>query len=299
LHWYLKFKTEGLVIESLERKIIQLNNELFALKAERDSLNEKAQAWAKKRDKIHEEIRKIRLEAKGFKDQRDELNAEIKFLKVMRNERSRKRAEIIEKIKIQKQKIKVTSSTMTARSLKWVEDEIAKIEWNIQTEPHSLEEEKNLVNHVKTLALQLQAYKQTECVRKQIADLEAEAQALKAEIQSDGNKILELAQQSQKFHERMIKNLEKAKTLKTEADKLHHKYVEIKEESKTRHSKYIETLNQLKDVYAVIQQKEEEEKTKQQAILKKRVEEEALDKLKQGKKLSFEEFKFLAEQGKI
>jgi uncharacterized coiled-coil DUF342 family protein len=61
----------------------------------------------------------------------------------------------------------------------------------------------------------------------------------------------------------------------------------------------VEKLEQVKALCAAIRQKEEEEKSRHQANLKKQVEDEALEKLKQGKKLSFDEFKILAEQGKI
>ena len=269
------------------------------MKAQRDSLNEEAQAWAEKRDRLHEEIRKIRLEAKGFKDKRDELNAEIQFLKTLKEERWKKRRETIEHLKSQRLKIKSASTTKTSRSSRSLEDEISKVDWKIQTEPHSLEEEKKLVNHVKTLEVQLQAHRQIERVRSEITDLGTEAQKLKEEIQTDTKKILELAEQSQKFHEKMIKELEKTKALKTEADEMHRKFVESKEKSKACHSKYMKILEKIKVLRTTIQRKEEEERSEKQASLKKKIEDEASDKLKRGKKLSFEEFKILAEQGKI
>jgi uncharacterized coiled-coil DUF342 family protein len=241
----------------------------------------------------------LRLEAKGFRDKRDELNAEIQFLKTVKEERREKRADAIEQLKGQRLKIKATSTTRATRSSKSLEDEIAEIDWNIQTEPHSLEEEKKLVDQVKALEIQLQAHKKIEQLKGKIYGLGAEAQTLKDEIKTDSDKILELAEQSQKFHEKMIEGLEKAKTLKMEADENHRKYVENREKAKACHIKFVEKLEQVKALRAAIRQKEEEEKSRQQADLKRKVEEEALDKLKQGKKMSFDEFKILAEQGKI
>ncbi|MBS7615249.1 hypothetical protein KEJ18_05935 [Candidatus Bathyarchaeota archaeon] len=139
------FKHEGLVIETPEQKITQLSRELSALRAERDRFNEEAKTWAEKRDKLHEEIKKILLEARGFRDKRDELNNEIKFLKTIRDERLKKRSETFELLKSQRQKIRDILATMTGRSLKSLEEEIARIDWKIQTEPHSLEEEKKKV----------------------------------------------------------------------------------------------------------------------------------------------------------
>ena len=217
----------------------------------------------------------------------------------MKEERREKRATAIEQLKGQRLKIKATSATRATRSSKSLEDEIAEIDWKIQTEPHSLEEEKKLVNQVKALEIQLQAYKKMEQLKGKIYGLGAEAQTLKDEIKTDSDKILELAEQSHKFHEKMIEGLEKAKTLKTEADENHRKYVENREKAKACHSKFVEKLEQVKSLRAAIRQKEEEEKSRHQADLKRKVEDEALEKLKQGKKLSFDEFKILAEQGKI
>ena len=276
-----------------------MNRELDASKVERDRLNEEAQTWAEKRDHLHEEIRKIRLEANSYRDKRDELNTEIQFLKTLREERWKKRAEVIEQLKNERQKIKVASATKTTRSSQSIEDEIAKVDWKIQTESLSLEEEKKLVNRVKVLEVQLKTHKQIERAKNEISNFGTEAQTLKDEIQNGNSKIQELAQQSQKFHEKMIVNLEKIKTLRTEANETHNKYVEIREKAKICHLKCVDLLGQIKALQTTIRKKEEEEKTKQQADLKKKVENEAIDKLKRGKKLSFEEFKILAEQGKI
>ena len=298
-HSIENLKHEGLIIETPEQKIARLNSELDALKAERDKFNEEAQAWAEKRDKLHDEIRKVRLEAKGFRDKRDELNSEIKFLKTMKEERLKKRSETFEQLKSQRLKIKDASAAKAVRSSKSLEGEIAKIDWKIQTEPHSLEEEKKLVNQVKTLEVQLQVHRRIEHIENEVASLKKGAQTLKGEIQTDTGKIRELAEHSQRFHEKMIGELEKAKALKTEADEMHRKFVESKERANTCHSKYVEILEQIKALRAATRQREEEERTKQQAELKRKIEDEALDKLKHGKKLSFEEFKILAEQGKI
>ena len=278
-----------------------MNSELDALRAERDGLNSEARAWADKRDGLHGEIQKLRLEAKGFRDKRDELNAEIQLHKTVKEERRGKRAETIEQLKSQRQKIQTAPAPRAARSSKSLEDEIAEVDWEIQTEPHSLDEEKKLVERVRALEIQLQAYRKIERAKSKISDFGAEAQTLKEEIKADSNKILELAEQSQKFHEKMVECLEKAKAkaMKLEADDCHKKYIETREKAKEWHSKFVEKLEQIKAFRASIRQKEEEEKARHQADLKRKVEDEALSKLKQGKKLRFDELNILAEQGKI
>ena len=269
------------------------------MKAERDSLNGEARDWAEKRDNLHEEMQKLRLDARGFRDKRDELNAEIQLQKTVKEERREKRAEAIKQLKSQRQKITAAPASRAGRNSKSLEAEIAEIDWKIQTEPHSMDEEKRLVEQVRALEVQLQAHRKVDRARGKISGLGTEAQTLKEDIKTDSDKIRELAEQSQRFHGKMVGCLEKIKALKTEADENHKKYVEAREKAKGCHAKFVEKLEQIKTLRAAVRRKEEDEKAKQEADLKRKVEDEALSKLKQGKKLSFDEFKILAEQGKI
>ena len=85
--------------ETPEQRIEELYRRLNVLKAERDDLNRKAQTWAERRNRIHEEIRKIRLLIRDLKQRRDSLNDEVKHLKALRKVELEKRDEILEEIR--------------------------------------------------------------------------------------------------------------------------------------------------------------------------------------------------------
>ena len=128
---------------------------------------------------------------------------------------------------------------------------------------------------------------------------EEDVNTLRQDLTVDREKKQEIAQQSQSFHEKMITLLEKAKELKTEADEMHVKYTDCREKAKVQHTKYLSVLAKIKALRAEIRRKEDAERAEQEANLRNQFEAKALKKLKNGKKLTFEEFKILAEQGKI
>jgi uncharacterized coiled-coil DUF342 family protein len=198
----------------------------------------------------------------------------------MNEERRKQRQEKIEQLKEDRLKVRETLADKPSRSFRSLKDELDKLEWKIQTESHSIEEERRLVGYVKSLETQLETYRRVEVIRSRIMKIEEDMNALRQDSLVDREKIQELTQKSQSFHENMISRLEKAKDLKKEADEMHGKYVEYRDKARVQHAKYLDVLMQIKD-------------------MRSQLEKTALEKLKNGKKLTFEEFKILAEQGKI
>ena len=90
----------------------------------------------------------------------------------------------------------------------------------------------------------------------------------------------------------MLRRIDESKRLKAEADEMHKRYLESKER--------IRSINlEIKRIHEAIRVIEEDERRLKEAELKRRIEEEAEEKLKRGEKLTFEEFKALLEKGRI
>ena len=282
-----------------EQKVEELERELDTLRAERNRLNEEAIRWAEKRDRLHEEIRRLRSEANSFREERDELNAAVGALKTLREEAKKEGRTKIDQIKTLRQEIEEALSHRPSRNSQSLQNEIETIEWKIQTDSPPLDEERRLIERVRALETQMVVYREIESRKDKIEELQNEITTLKDERVSYNEKISEMAKESQRFHGKMIERLENATKLKAEADEMHAKYVEHKEPAKALHLKYVDVLKQIRTLREKIREKEEKERSKQEADLQRKLEEEALDKLKRGEKLTFEEFKILAEQGKI
>jgi len=227
-----------------EQRLEELERQLDTLRAERDRLNEEALKWAGKRDLLHEKTKKLRLEARSFRDDRDELNAAVHQLKTLREEVRTERLAKIDQLKTLRKEAKEALSYRPSRSSQSLENEIAA-------------------------------------------------------AASYNEKISEMAEQSQRYHEKMIDRLENARKLNTEADNMHRRFVELKEEERALHMKYSEASEKAKALRDRARQEEKEKRVKQEADLRKELEAKALSKLKRGEKLTFDEFKILAEQGKI
>jgi len=269
------------------------------LRAERGRLNGQARKLAQERNGLHGEAAKLRSEAQSLREKRDDLNSEIQQFKILREEARKDYFTKIDDLRELRKKIKEVMANKPRRSARSLEDEIKAIEWKIQTESPSLNEERKMVNIVKALEGQLQVYRERKRIADKIDVLENEVKRLNDKALAHRERTLELAQQSQGFHGKMVEKLTRMRELRAKANELHKEYISYQEKAKAVHSKCLDIMGQIKAIRDEIRRKEERETVKLQACLKERLTKEALAKLKRGERLTFDEFKILAEQGKI
>lgn len=285
--------------ETPEQRIEELYRRLNVLKAERDDLNKKAQTWAERRNRIHEEIRKIRLLIRNLKQRRDSLNKEVKHLKALRKVELERRDEILEEIRELRKERNRIAAGKPPRSQSYLENQIKRIEWKIQTEPLPLDAERKLIDQIKILEAQLEVYRRIGSINNKIAELRKEADKLKAEALNYRSRILEISAESQEFHLKMLKRIEEAKELKAKADEMHQRYAGNKEKVKAINLEIKKTLGEIRSIRELLKSEEEKERRRRESDLQRQTEEKALEKLKRGEKLTFDEFKILLEKGKI
>jgi len=285
--------------ESLEQRIGKLNQELASIKEERNKLNLEAKKWAEKRNAIHGQIKDLQTKAADLKGKRDNLNEKVQEFKSLRDQAKAKRKEKHVQILKLKEKVRSLKERKPLQSMHGIQREIEKLEWKIQTTSLPVKEEEMLINQVRQLEAQLVVHKQIEKSKEELMELRAEEKALETEAKTYHEKLSELAEQSQKFHEEMLENLNKALGLKAEADSTHQKYVEIKQQAQNLHQKCVELLDKIKTFEKDLQEAEDKRQAKRRRELRKELEERALEKLKRGEKLTWEEFKILAEKRKL
>ncbi len=285
--------------ESLKQRIGKLNQELALLKEERDKLYSEAKKWAEKRNYINEKIKKLRIEATSLKEERDSLNAEVQKLKSLREQAKTKRKEKHAQILELREKIGGLAERKPLQRMRHIQREIEMIEWKIQTTSLPVKDEEILISQVRNLETQLSTYKQLEKTKDELIVLRTEEKVLEAEAKSCHEKLAELVEKSQKLHEDMFENLNKASSLKVEADSAHQKYVAIKQQAQNLHQKCVELSDKAKTFEIQLQEAEYKKQAKRKRELLKELEERAFEKLKHGEKLTWEEFKILAEKKKI
>lgn len=284
-------------MENIEKRIDELNRECSALKEKLDKLNSEAMKWAEKRNAIHERIKKLRIEDGELKGKRDAINEKVRELKGLRDTARNVRKEKRVKILRLREELRALAKNKPPRSMHEIQEKIESLEWKIQTTPLAFKEEKALIDQVRPLEAQLLVYKQMQKLRDAIFKSQQESETLEAEAKLYHEKLSELAEQSQAFHEMRIKALNQIRPIKLDADVAHQKYVWTKEQAQDLRQKYVELSHQIESLEQKLRQAEEEKRAERQTELLKELEDRAKEKLKRGEKLTLEEFKILTEKG--
>jgi len=282
---------------SQQQKIEELTQKLSALKDQKDMLNDEAEEWAEKRDKLNEQFRSLRAEILGLRDERDNQNEEVKELKRQRDEAKTEFHAKIQELKELNQEIKALIKKRSSRSFQGIQREFEQIEWKIQTTTLSLNEEKELVKQVKPLEIQLNIYRKLDQLNQKRIQLKAELNALKTKSELFHQKLTENAQTSQQIHTKMLEKIGEAKKLKEEADSLHQLFLQTRGKIRPIQEEILEISAQIKAFREEAEKEEEKEKKKDEEALREKLEQQAREKLRRGEKLSWEEFQLLAEKG--
>ncbi|MCW3980750.1 MAG: hypothetical protein NWF11_04680 [Candidatus Bathyarchaeota archaeon] len=279
-------------------RIEKLSRQLTVLKKQRDSLNEEARLWTGKRDEIHKQIKDLRLEAANIRERRDETNTKVKALKIQRNLTRNLKKESIEEIKKLQEKYWTSAAKQPKRALEVLKKEIEKIEWTIQTSSLTLQEERPMIRRANELQKELKQYEQATGLRSKISELQESINTMNEEAEILHKQLSKLALQSQQFHDRMIETLKKTKELKMQADEYHRNFVSNRSKSQVVHGECLELESVIKELKRSLNEIAEKSKLEQQSEKRKKLKKQALKKMKEGDKLTFEEFKLVVEKEK-
>jgi uncharacterized coiled-coil DUF342 family protein len=276
-------------------ELVMIAQQLAALKEQINNAHDETNAHIEKRDKLNEQFKKLRQEIHELKNERNNLNAEVKTLKQQRDDARATIKMIIEEIKTHKQEITELKTKTPQTSQRELQKELNDIEWKIQTTSLAIEEEKRLIENVKRLEIQLNVYRKIDKHVKKIAELRKELEALEKTADTAHRELTETAKKSQETHTKMIAKITESKNIKNEADNLHAAYVQAKEQGKPLHEEFKRLTEQRKKLQDALRKENEKQKKNAEKILKEKLESQARAKLQRGEKLSFDEFKMLAD----
>ena len=276
-------------------KIAMIAQQLTALKEQINNAHAETNTHIEKRDKLNGQFKKLRQEIHELKNERDNLNTQVKTLKQQRDEARARIRTIIEEIKTHKQEITELKTKKPKRSQRELQKELEDIEWKIQTTPLAMQEEKRLIENVRQLETQLNVYRKIDKHVKKIAELQKEFETLEKNADTAHRELTETAQKSQETHTIMIAKINESNSIKSEADSLHAAYLQAKEQSKPLHEEFKKLTEQKKTLQDALRKEEEMQKTRAEKVLKEKLESQARDKLRRGEKISFDEFKLLAD----
>lgn len=279
-----------------EQKLEELSQQLAQTKQERDQLNQEAKKWAEKRNEYHQQIKQLQSEVKSLREKRDEINLQVQILKAAREKAKAQRQENQEQIVKLKQKMTPFAERKSTHRLQDLEKRIKDIEWKIQTSSLPLKEEKELVEQVKSLETQTIVHKQLLDLKNKLIEVQTEAKAFGTQAKLKHDELSQLANQSQEFHNRFVETFDKIKTLRQSADQTHQKYLELRQKADKNHERCVEIQKQIKSLKEEMGSKEKQQYAQKGQALKSQAVAKAREKMKQGEKLTWDEFKLLTDE---
>jgi uncharacterized coiled-coil DUF342 family protein len=276
-------------------ELARISQQLVSLREQVYNANAETKIHIEKRDKLNEQFKKLRSEIHELKNERDNLNEKVKTLKQQREEARAKIKARIEEIKTHNEKIAELKKKTPRVSRRDLQKEFDDIEWKIQTTPLDMEEEKRLIERVKQLETQLSVYKKIDQRVKKISELRKELEPFEADADAAHQKLTELAERSQDIHAKMIGKIAESKEIKAEADGLHSAYIQAKEQTRPIREEIKKLTEQKRKLQAAMREEDEKRKKNVEQALKEKLESQAKGKLERGEKLSWDEFKMLAD----
>jgi uncharacterized coiled-coil DUF342 family protein len=277
------------------KEISMITQQLAALKEQINTARTETNVHIEKRDKLNEQFKKLRQEIHELKTERNNLNVEVKTLKQQRDEARSGIKTIIEEVKTHKQEITELKKKTPKTSHRELQKQLEDIEWKIQTTPLAMQEEKRLIENVKQLETQLSVYRKIDKHIKKITELRKELEMLETTADTAHRELTETAKKSQETHTKMIAKISEAESIKNEADNLHAAYVQARERSKPLHEEFKRLAEKKKKLQDALRKEDEKQKKNAEKALKEKLESQARDKLRRGEKISFDEFKLLAD----
>lgn len=285
--------------KSHKPRIDELSQELNSLKETLAVSDLEVRRLFEKRNGLWQKTKELRVKAKMLKEKRDSVNKEVRRLKNSREQAKAESNEIqLIMLKLDEKRL-VIADRKPIRNMNLLQKEINEIDWKIQTNSLTLDEEKIMVDQVKYLEGQLSVYKQLRKLEEKISELKERKRSLKIKAKIDHARLSELAEQSQSFHEEMIEILKEVQVIQGKANDVHQEREKKTNQYRALYKKYNELLVELNSLKKTLQTAEKEKKTTMLIGLKKNLLERAIKKLEVGQKLTWEEFQVLAEANKI
>jgi uncharacterized coiled-coil DUF342 family protein len=276
-------------IRELEKLRDRLNVNAEEHKAKRDRLNDKTKRLINQREKINSEVKKLIRKAAEHKERRNQLNEEVRTAKGERETLNRKANEAQERAQKLRREFMPKDE---GPSLGKLRRERKELEFKLQTQVHSRDAEREIVDQLSKLQQQIEErekkVEQNEEVRQAVKNSRETRQAAEAQHKL----VSDLAEKAQKEHDAMVSLYEQSDELRKKMDVIQEELIKTKMEADEEHKLHITLIRQVHDydkiIYGMRRKFRRARKAKTDTSGKKQ-QEEIMEKFKRGEKLSTED----------
>ena len=254
--------------------------------------------WVAKRDQLNQQCKTLRQEIHNYKTLRNQDNDQIKQLKTFRTQYNKQLHTIQQRYQTQEQILTAQQQKVTS-SPSEVQQEIQRLEWNIQTSPYSASQERAIINQITALEQEARFHQTLACCIERQNQQKQTITELTTQITEIHAKIQHLAQNSQNNHNRMLSKIDQLKQTQEAADHAHQTVLTLRTNLQKHHAQFTALDDEIHLLIQKIDQiRDNDVNTSLHTHLTSKGS-EAKKKIKAQKKISFTEFKVLKEKGYI
>jgi len=278
--------------KTLFKELDEKKKELNSLGRTLSDLKRDKEEWFQKKKEYSEQIRAHIASLKESKEKRDILTKQVKQSKETRNVLTRsikKGVEEAKSIRIEPKKMGKVSEVISQNT-------IDKIEEKLEIEVMSPEKEKELnkkLRDIKKKFLQLQEIQKS---RKAVSSLNEDLKEKRYSREKSHREVQDFAMEAQIHHEVLLSKSRQIDDLKKKEKEAYSKSKALKEQFSVQNIKVKEILEELNKIRSQLNEfklaEEEQQKISQDKMLKQK-EEEMEKKIKEGKKITTEDFLLL------
>lgn len=245
-----------------------------------------------KKSEIINKLKSSREMALNHKKMRDEKNKLISEKKLLRDRFNKDKNELFQKIKDLISKKRELLSTVRESEADLLR-QLKEIDWKYQTTSLPLEEERRLLQKRSELEKKLMVFRRAKEMDQEINALKSSCDGLRDKADAIHKEILSLAEESKVHHESMIRSLEDCKSLSYQLEQIKAEMASIKGAIDSLKKELFDLESKYKEAReSAMRQKIESLAEQTRRIINKRSElaERASEKIKNGERLTFEEF---------
>ncbi|MHA1212971.1 MAG: coiled-coil protein [Candidatus Heimdallarchaeota archaeon] len=289
-------------VDQLIIRLSELEKQASELRTKRDKLNTEAREKADRRDELNKKMAELIAKVKEHQTSRDDENTKVQDFKVKREEVRKNLAEAKKEVDQIKETEELEPLPKPPVPEKVLRRNLKQLEWKIQTEILPTDEEKRLVQEIAILQEQLEEAEGFKTLRQERNARFSTYEGLKAEMNHFHKAVIRTAKSSQRHHHEMTKLFAEIDEIRKEADQCHKDFIETKKIADETHKKFIEIIKgkekHQKSLHSIKQKARVDHFREVKETIEARAA-KALEKYKNGKKLSLEEFSMLVERGLV
>lgn len=272
-------------LEALSQKIDSLASQRMGQIGEYKRLDQR-------RREIRKEIRELTEKINADRGSLDEYYEKISALKAQRRDILSKIRDMKEKSS-EVEKVLKQFETTAPREGEALNERLKKIEWKLQTERLSRDEEKQLVNNVKDLERKLKTWKKAHTTKKDLNEIISQIKVLKSKLDEMNEFKADNDPEVKAKHERVAAMLNRRHELFQEIENINNELVTLDENIAKASAELDNLRNQRRTMLEGRRSREHDSNRAKTRELVERAKGDARKKLDAGQKLSFDELKLV------